>query len=305
MANIGEYNTRYRLSFTDPEFMGYPISAGVEVFDDHLESRGGSRYTIEQRGARVRFGKKLSNDITLRTFLGYADVSITDLETFVDPELREFEDPGDTMTWGWSILRDTANHYLDPTDGTRTELAIEYAGFGAENEFVRVQTDATWYQGFKKFDKWSVSLNNREGWAMPFGSKDYIPLASRFFGGGASTIRGYDNREVGPKAQTFSDVLGIITYDEEAVGGEFRILNTLEAKYKINDILRAYTFADGGGVWWEAKDFDSSDFKYSVGVGLGMQIPFLGPLRVDYGIPLNPDGDQGTGRLHLQSLIDF
>ena len=304
-ANIGDYNTQYRLAFTDPEFMGYPISVGIELFDDHYESRGGSEYTIQQQGARLRFGKKMSSNITLRSDIGYADVKITDLETFVDPDLRELEDPGDTLSWSWSIIRNTANHYLDPTDGTRSELKLEYAGFGADNEFVKVMTDVTWYRGFKKYDKWSLSFNNREGWAQSTGSKSYVPLASRFFAGGASTIRGYDNRDVGPKARTFKDINGIIYYDEEAVGGEFRILNTLEAKYKLNDTLRAYTFLDGGGVWWDVEDFDTSDFRFSVGVGLGMQIPFLGPLRVDYGYPLNPDSDQGSGQLHLRSLIDF
>lgn len=304
-ANIGDYNTQYRLSFTDPEFMGYPISVGIEVFDDHFESRGGSEYTIEQQGARLRFGKKMSNDITLRTSIGYADVEISDLETFVDPELRELESPGDTITWSWAIVRDTADHYLDPTTGTRTELKVEYAGFGGENEFVRVMTDATWYHGFKKRNKWSVSLNNREGWAQSLGEKQFVPLSSRFFGGGGTTIRGYNNRDVGPKGQTFEDIMGTLFYDEEAIGGEFRILNTLEAKYKINDTIRGYTFLDAGGVWWEAQDFDTKDFKFSVGVGIGMQIPFLGPLRVDYGFPINPDGDQGSGKLHLQSLIDF
>ena len=137
------------------------------------------------------------------------------------------------------------------------------------------------------------------------GDKEYVPLASRFFGGGANTVRGYDNRDIGPKVQTFEDILGTIYYDEESVGGEFRILNTLEAKYKVNDSLRAYTFLDGGGVWWEASDFDASDFKYSVGVGLGMRVPLLGDLRLDYGVPINPDSDQGSGQLHLQGLVDF
>ena len=305
MANIGDYSTQYRVSFTDPEFMGYPISVGTEIYDDHYESRGGSTYVIDQQGARIRLGKKLSNDIFLRTYFGYEESKITNLETFTDIEYREFEEPGETLTWGWTIIRDTADHYLDPTKGTRTELTVEYAGFGADNEYVRVMSDATWYYGFKKHDKWSISFNNREGWAKSLGSKRWVPLSNRFFAGGATTVRGYDNRDIGPKVQTFKDIFGDIIYDEESVGGEFRVLNTLESKYKVNDSLRAYTFLDGGGVWWEAEDFDASDFKYSVGVGLGMRVPFLGDLRLDYGFPLNPDSDQGNGRLHLQGVVDF
>jgi outer membrane protein assembly factor BamA len=36
-----------------------------------------------------------------------------------------------------------------------------------------------------------------------------------------------------------------------------------------------------------------------------MEVPRLGPIRVDYGIPLNADEDQGSGRLHLISGIRF
>jgi len=305
MANIGDYNTEYRVGFTDPEFFGYPITVGVDIFDEHSESRGGSRYAIDQQGARLRFAKQLSNNISLRTYFGYKEYEISGLETFVLTELRELEKPGDTLSWGWGIVRDTANHYIDPTKGTRTELNIEYSGFGSDNEFVKVMTEATWYHGFKKYDKWSVSFSNREGWAHVLGDKEFVPLSSRFFAGGSNTIRGYDNRDVGPKALTFRDINGNIIYDDEAIGGEFRVLNTLEAKYKVSDSLRAYTFFDGGGVWLEADDFDVDDMRYSVGVGLGLRVPLLGDLRLDYGIPLNPDDDQGSGQLHLMGLVDF
>jgi outer membrane protein assembly factor BamA len=62
---------------------------------------------------------------------------------------------------------------------------------------------------------------------------------------------------------------------------------------------------DAGGVWLEPSDFDFGDIKYSIGVGLGFDIPRLGPMRFDYGFPLNPDGDQGSGRLHLQTSVRF
>ena len=304
-ASIGEYYTGYRIGFTDPEFMGYPFSFGVDLFDDESESRGGSEFTIKQQGARIRLGKRLSTNITVQTYFGFADVSIDNLDTFVDPKLRELEDDGTSHTWGWSFIRNTANHYLDPTDGTRFQFNNEWAGLGGDNEYVKFQTDITLYYGIKKFEKMSFLFNNRNGYAIPLGDKKFVPLSARFFAGGGSTVRGYDNRDVGPRAKTFQRAFGRNFFDKEAVGGEFRILNTLEAKYKLNDIMRLYTFADGGGLWFDIDDFEIDDFKYSVGIGVGLQVPFLGPLRIDYGFPLNPDDHQGSGRLHLQSLINF
>ena len=304
-ANIGDYSTSFRIGFTDPEFLGYPFSFGVDLFDDTYQSRGGSRFTLKQRGVRLRLGKRLSTNITLRTYLGFSDVSISDLETFVDPQLRELEDNGSSYTWGWSFTRNTANHYLDPTSGTRFQLSSEVAGFGGDNDYVKLETDLTLYYGVKKYEKLSFSFNNRNGYVLPTGSKKFVPLSARFFAGGGTTIRGYDNREVGPRATTFVQALGETFFDRESVGGEFRILNTFETKVKLNEIARFYTFVDAGGLWFDIDDFDPSDFKYSVGIGFGLQVPFLGPLRIDYGYPLNPDGHQGSGRLHLQSLINF
>lgn len=306
MVNIGDRNTEYRLGFTDPQFAGYPISVGFDLFDSRYESRGGSDFVIEQQGGRLRIGKRLSNTITARTYLSYSDVSVSDLETFVSPKLRVLQDPNDTLLWGWAISRDTSDHYLDPTSGSRIEFYNEWAGFGGQNDFAKMGTDVTYFFKVPKSEKWTFSVNNRIDYGVPFGDTDLIPLSERFFAGGSNTVRGYDNREVGPSARTFRrDQFGNIDIDDEAIGGEFRVLNTLEFKYKLNEQLRIYAFGDAGSTWLEVDDFEFDDMKYSVGMGFGLQVPFLGPLRIDYGFPLNPDDDQGSGRLHLQTLIGF
>ena len=75
---------------------------------------------------------------------------------------------------------------------------------------------------------------------------------------------------------------------------------------KVTDALRLYAFVDSGGVWADAGDLDFGDFRYSAGLGLGFNVPMLGPIRVDYGYPLNPDNDQSSsGRLHLATGFRF
>ena len=105
---------------------------------------------------------------------------------------------------------------------------------------------------------------------------------------------------MGPKERRF-----IFFGERYAVGGELRVINNLELKYKLTDIVRLYSFVDSGGVWETAGDFSLGDAKHSLGVGLGVDIPKMGPIRVDYGYPLNPDSDQGSGRLHLMTGLRF
>ncbi len=302
---IGSVRTNMRIGFTDPEFAGYPISVGVDLFNERFRSRGATSFTQETLGGQLRLGKRLSNFVTVNATIRVTDVDISDLDTFVNPALRELEDPESTASLTLGLTRNTANDFRDPTGGARHTISVEVAGFGLANEFVKVNHDSIWYYGIKRRDKLSFSFRMREGVAFPYGDKEFLPLQDRYFAGGSSTLRGYDFRDVGPKALTFRVIDGQIFTDEEAVGGEFRILNTLEAKYKLNDLVRLYSFFDSGGVWLVPEDFSFGDFKYSVGVGLGLQVPFLGPLRIDYGFPLNPDSDQGSGRLHLQSSLRF
>ena len=306
--SIGTVRTNLRVGFTDPEFAGYPISLGVDLFNERFRSRGGTSFTQQTLGGQLRLGKRLSNFVTANATLRVTDVKISDLDTFVNPGLRELEDPESTASIILGLTRNTANDFRDPTRGARHTISVEVAGFGLANDFVKVNHDSIWYYGIKRRDRLSFSFRTREGVAFPYGDKEFLPLQDRYFVGGSSTLRGYDFRDVGPKAQTFRIIGGQVFVDEEAIGGEFRILNTLEAKYKLNELVRLYTFFDSGGAWLVPEDFGFGDFKYSVGVGLGLQVPFLGPLRVDWGFPLNPDADQGStfpGLLHLQSSLRF
>lgn len=297
--SIGDQVTQYSISFTDPEFAGYPFSLGFDFFDERIKTTGASSFTQDTQGAQIRFGKVLSPYVQTTAAFRYNEVDISDF-FILNPQLRELRDPGATVSTIWSITRNTQDRFFDPSRGAAHNLSLEVAGFGGDNEFIKLQHDSIWYKPLDPDKKWILSYRTREGIAWTYGGSDLVPLQDRYFAGGATTIRGYDTRDVGPKVRRF-----IWFGDKEAIGGELRVLNTLEVKYKLTDIVRFYGFMDAGGVWLEPSDFDFGDVKYSIGVGLGFDIPRLGPMRFDYGFPLNPDGDQGSGRLHLQTSVRF
>lgn len=302
---LGTRRTNIRVGLTDPEFLGYPFSLGVELFSERFQGSGSSDFTIESTGGSVSIGKRLSTFNTLSLTLLYRDTSIDDLDTFVDPALRELQDPGQTLSVALGVARNTTNSFRDPTRGGDHSVVFEVANFGFDNDFIKFDHESTWFYGLNRWEKVAFSFRTREGIAFPFGDKEFVPLNDRYFAGGSNTLRGYDFRDVGPKAQTFRVENGQVIVDEESVGGELRILNTVEAKYKVNDIIRLYLFGDSGAVFFRPEDINFEDFRFSVGVGVGISVPFLGPLRIDYGYPLNPDGSQGNGQLHLQSSISF
>jgi len=146
-----------------------------------------------------------------------------------------------------------------------------------------------------------LSFRIRDGVVTAYGGSDAVPLQERLYAGGASTVRGYENRGIGPKAKEH-----IFYGSDFALGGNLRGIANIEMKYKITEALRLYAFLDSGGVWEHFSDIDLGEIRHGIGLGFGVDIPRMGPIRVDYGFPINPDeGDRRNGRLHLVTGFRF
>lgn len=297
---LGSLRDQYSVSFTDPEFLGYPFSFGIDLYDESREFVSGLKYKEDTTGAQIRFGKMLSPYVTARTALRYSDIDVHDLPWYVAPDLRRQRGGSTTVSSVWGINRNTVDIVRDPTSGSVHDVEFELAGLGGDNHFYRIEHDSMWYYPLTSDNRWIFSYRTREGWINDYGDPGYVPITYRFFAGGSATVRGYKNREIGPKGRQF-----IFFGDEYRTGGELRLLQNLELKYKLTQNFRLYTFVDAGGIWATAGDFDFGDIKYSTGLGIGFFIPRMGPIRLDYGFPLNPDSDQGSGRLHLLTGLRF
>lgn len=300
-VQVGERRNQYNLGFTDPEFLGYPLSFGFDVFDESYRVRGAANYREDARGGQLRFGKALSPYVTLSTSLRYQETKLSELPWYIHPEIRQSAGRSTTISNRWQIERKTLDSAFDPNRGAVHILAAEVAGLGGDHEFLRFEHDSTLFFSIAPEDKWGFSLRMRHGLMTTYGSSDYVPLQERFYAGGTATVRGYRNRDIGPKIREYR-----YWGDWFAIGGNARIVYNVEAKYRISDMLRIYAFSDAGGVWREAGDLDFGDINYSVGMGLGFNVPMFGPIRVDYGYPLNPSSRQSSsGRLHMSTGFRF
>ncbi len=297
--NVGTRRNQYTLSFTDPEFLGYPFALGFDLFDESYQVRGSSSYSENRQGGQLRLGKTLSNYVSMRTSLRYETNEIASLPIFVNPVIRRQGGESTTVSIRNEFERNTLNAFRDPSKGSKHILSLELAGLGGDNDFYKLYMDSTWYRGIDEEEKWILSFRTREGYVAEYGNSDYVPLTDKFYAGGTATVRGYKNRDIGPTAKQF-----IFFGDDFPLGGNLLWVGNLEMKYKLTEQIRFYSFVDAGGVW-DDNNIDLGEIKYSVGLGIGMEVPRLGPIRVDYGFPLNPDEDQGSGRLHLISGIRF
>jgi len=137
-----------------------------------------------------------------------------------------------------------------------------------------------------------------------------LPISERFFGGGSTSLRGFDFESAGPRLVlrpqgTFRDNDGrIINLEPFTIpfgGNAIAVLN-LEARIPLGNSLRFVPFYDGGNVYQKVRDLFKprpqsanptdgnlrSRWTNTFGLGLRLKTPIGGELAVDYGYLLNP-----------------
>jgi len=136
----------------------------------------------------------------------------------------------------------------------------------------------------------------RAGVMQAFGDSDKVPIYERFYAGGANTIRGYEERSVGPIDHNTNDPLG----------GESLIVGNIEYTVPLLEFVKGALFIDSGNVWSKAQDIGDGGFKTGVGFGVRIKTP-IGPLKLDYGIPMEiqPGKNKREGRFHFSMSHGF
>ena len=102
-----------------------------------------------------------------------------------------------------------------------------------------------------------------------------FPSIENFEAGGPSTLRGYEDKSVGPPP------LG----EGLRTGGAAVVVLNQEMRYHHATGLGAAVFYDVGNVYERIRDIDFS-LRHSIGAGLRYDSP-VGLLRFDIGVPLN------------------
>ena len=131
--------------FTNPYFMGLPISAGFDVFATNTDNQDESSYTSEQLGFALRTGFRLDeySSITFRYGLTWRNINGIDKNN-ASPAVIETE--GETLksfvasTYTW----DNLDNPMRPTNGFRGQLVGEVAGLGGDVYFGSLEAHA-WY----------------------------------------------------------------------------------------------------------------------------------------------------------------
>ena len=120
-----------------------------------------------------------------------------------------------------------------------------------------------------------------------------LPIDERFFNGGATSVRSFGERDLGPH-----DPKG------NPIGGEFYTIFNVEYTFPIFGELQGALFFDAGDLLPTSEEPGVDDMHYALGGGLRYKLP-IGPIRLDYG--WNPDRQRGEdfGAFHFSFGFAF
>jgi outer membrane protein insertion porin family len=213
----------------------------------------------------------------------------------------------------------------DPTKGTfiTADYNVSFPALGANIGFQKFQASTNYYYTFPGLRNTTIAARGIIGLGHVFSGGDrfnnahfpslngLLPISERFYGGGSTTLRGFNFEEAGPRVVivpqgTFINSKGKRVYlDPFTVpfGGNGLAVFNLEARIPLSKALRAVPFYDGGNVFRHAGDIfhkpsaDPNDidaqnqiavWTHTVGFGLRIKTPIGGEFGIDYGFLLNP-----------------
>jgi outer membrane protein assembly complex protein YaeT len=195
-----------------------------------------------------------------------------------------------------TLSRTSRDDYLDPTRGSFTSHAVEFAPekLGSTFGYVRYfgqyfryfplsQPQYVPFGGETRRPRFIYATGLRVGLMKGLTRYDIVP-SERFFAGGGTTVRGFEQDKLGP-VDRFGNPLG---------GNAMFVLNN-ELRFPFVSILDAVGFVDIGNVYPTVSDFSFSDLRKTAGFGLRLRTPFL-MIRFDYGFKLDrrPGESQGA-----------
>ena len=227
-------------------------------------------YTQPQINTALRYTLRSANANPLRRERGYSYEASAEMGNSVPYLLDRFVTSPDTLENSIPGLP-----FLRRSESSR----LIY------RPYVRFVTDLRRYKPLSRGTVLAAKFIG--GVAHPIGRPDVVPFDRRFYAGGASSVRGWGLRELGPGRSTLDTTATADGTTTNVLGGDVKLEGSVELRTTLlRDVLAANwvgaTFVDAGNVWFGPRNpgdaagrFEFSDVLSEIGVGTGVGIRFV------------------------------
>jgi outer membrane protein insertion porin family len=312
---ISQRSYRGELLYQDPFFLDTDFVFTARAFAFTFDYDG---YTKFELGGRFELSRKITKYDEAALNFSVRHVKITDSEIrpsfLLGPKDYQVDTIGLTNTLD---LRESP--YVNPRGFlVSNTFDVASSALGSDIEYIRGTMRVGYYLPFgpkpltpgvvvdeatgtplqRWFRQSSIAFGARVGIIHSLtnsGSDEAtaIPIDERFFIGGATTVRSFGERDLGP-------------HDNHGhpVGGEFYTVFNAEYTFPIFGELQGAIFTDAGNLLPSSEDIGFNDMRYAIGAGLRYKLP-VGPIRLDYGVNPDPHQFEDFGAFHFSFGFAF
>jgi len=291
----------YSTTYIEPWLFGLPMQGRLVAYDQ-LQVR--PAYNLTTIGSTAGVEKNLTPRI--KTSLQY-QFEVNRFKRGV--ELLDEDKRSNIASLNPALFWDTRDNPFNPTSGFINGVVFRDAALslGSQVQFDKTTVQSSW---FIPITRWLVfAASARGGISHRFGvtksavlvgetaPSSLLPPSERFYLGGRSTVRGYQQDELGiiPTKCRNNENCATITPNAAGTGVDFdggnaMLLFNAELRIYLPDNLGLVLFNDRGNVFRATSQVDVNLLKSTVGAGIWYGTP-VGPLRLDYGYKLDREAN--------------
>ncbi|MEI6536372.1 MAG: outer membrane protein assembly factor BamA, partial [Verrucomicrobiaceae bacterium] len=285
-AKVGDKRRDFEISLTEPWFLGQRLSVGADIFYHELFYLSPNDYYNErQYGGAISIRKPIGEHPYLDMRYTAQKVSIYDIDPAAGPLIKAeagdfFENKIDL-----AFVHDTRDSLFLTRKGHKIDVGTTLIGGGDVEAY---GFHATGSQFFNLPGDMILSIEGSASNIQSSNSNE-VPIFERLFLGGASNLRGFKYRDVGPKELEGGEPLGGTSSVYGSIELNFPILGERDSPK-----ARGAVFYDVGKVSGGPGTLGGG-WNSDVGIGLRLYLIPGTPIRLDVGFPTSSDAFNDNG----------
>jgi len=288
-VQYGTTRKDFIISLTEPYFLDRKLSLGTEAYYRDA-SYTSAVYNERRYGGDIFLRRPLNEFTALRLEYRLEEIQLHNFASTASPVILAENQAWLKSQVSASITYDSRDRVYLPTKGIRADAQVYVAGgfLGGNENIYGFDLSASKYIALP--GDTILTFEGQIAGVDTWSGGSHVPIFDRLYLGGANNLRGFTYRYSGPKDST-----------GEPIGGQSLARFTTEYTIPIIEKVRLALFFDAGFVSSGAFQYDakkdpngSGGLNSDYGLGLLLEIPAIGPIRIDYGIPLQSDPYNGS-----------
>jgi len=281
LVMIGQKEQNYQLELREPYALGNRwkwegVLTASQLYQDNPS------FNLRKTALVAAITEKILERSTVTVQYEYSVNVTSDVEpgAVISPEDQGRANIGSVR--GLVVL-DFRDDPFNPKKGTYASGGVELANpmFGSQVDYWSLTAQTSYYLPLVRRN--SLAFSARAGSVLPYGGTPEVPIQKRFFAGGRTTVRGFQQ-----------DMLGPIGPGGAPIGGNFQLILNAEVRVPLQYGFLAAAFVDAGSVWLWKQPAYGFDLRETAGLSLRYITP-VGPISVDYGWKLDPRAGEPAG----------